>query len=411
MRKKLFVVGISGSGFMGVTMPTFREILGTCGAIVGSDRQVKLLKSQVDLGNVSILNWNDGTEDLLQKIAIVESNVLILSSGDPGYFGTVRLLQSRLPDFELSIYPVPSSVSIAFARARTSWEDALVISAHGRAYKEVLKELLKALEPDNSANKLAILCSPEHPPQFIAQLLIEAGSSFQRYIVCTKLESPEEVVFEGELEILSKCTFDPYSILLAIRESGADRPSVSNSHADKTLDPEFVHRRKMITKPEVREVIFAKLLPYISGGSKCLWDLGAGSGSVGISAARKVEGLRLFLIEKDPIQIRLIELNSTGLANLTIVQGKAQEVVQHLPHPDAIFIGGGGLDVLNSVKEHLEKPTFVIASYASISRATEAADQLGNLMQVSLPIGKRLKDKTWRLEADNPVFLSWGLLR
>ncbi|MCL4553029.1 MAG: cobalamin biosynthesis bifunctional protein CbiET, partial [Candidatus Marsarchaeota archaeon] len=81
-----------------------------------------------------------------------------------------------------------------------------------------------------------------------------------------------------------------------------------------------------------------------------------------------------------------------------------------LPDPNAVFVGGGGLEVLNTLKKRLTAPTFVLASFAAIDRAVTAANLLGRLMQVMLPVGKLLPNGSWRFEAENPVFLTWGWL-
>ncbi|MDA8080042.1 MAG: methyltransferase, partial [Actinomycetota bacterium] len=140
------------------------------------------------------------------------------------------------------------------------------------------------------------------------------------------------------------------------------------------------------------------------------WDLGAGSGSVGISAAQRVSSLRIFLVDQDPIQVRLAQLNSEKLSTAMVIAGRSEDVMWQLPDPNAVFVGGGGLEVLNTLKKRLTAPTFVLASFAAIDRAVTAANLLGRLMQVMLPVGKLLPNGSWRFEAENPVFLTWGWL-
>lgn len=411
MPEKLFVLGIDASGRTGIEGLALHEMIGSCVAMVGSSRQIELLASHIpDVDLPASLNWNLGVDALIEATTAAKGNILILASGDPGYFGIVRLLRVTLPGKELMIYPVPSSVSLAFAKVGVNWEDAVVISAHGRPYSSVLVELMRALEAGEQTTKLAVLCSPEHTPQFIAQVLLDAHARFDRYLVCSDLGSTTEFVFEGTLQAISQASFSANSVLVAVTTSPRTTPSVSNLVDRGFSDPEFVHRKNMITKREVREVIAAKLLPYLSSQQSCLWDLGAGSGSVGISIARQLPSIQLILVDNDPLAVRLLTLNSDSLSNASIIKGKSQEVMKDLPAPTAVFIGGGGIEVLAALKDHLNQQTFVAASYASMNRATEAADLLGNLIQINLPVGKRLKDGSWRLEGENPVFLSWGLL-
>lgn len=411
MPKKLFVLGIDGSGRIGVERPALDEIINSCVTIVGSSRQIELLASRIaDAPLPASLNWNLGVDKLIEALTDVKGNALVLASGDPGYFGIVRLLRATLPNTELVVHPVPSSVSLAFAKVGINWEDAVVISAHGRSYPSVLVELMKALEPHRQATKLAILCSPEHPPSFIAEILLDARAKFDRYLVFSDLGSSTEFVFEGTLRAISQTSFSPNSILVSVTTSPSSAPSVSNLIDYESSNSEFIHRKNMITKPEVREIIAAKLLPHLSVTSACLWDLGAGSGSVGITIARRLPSIQLIMVDDDPLAVRLLTLNSSSLSNASIIEGKSQEVMNDLPTPTAVFIGGGGIEVLAALKARLDRETFVAASYASINRATDAADILGNLMQINLPVGKRFRDGSWRLEGENPVFLSWGLL-
>ncbi len=409
MPRKIFVLGIDGSGRVGVGVDKLRELLSNSEVVFGSSRQVSLLKSDVSLEIPTVLSWSAGIDQLKENITERSGNVLALASGDPGYFGIVRLLKSTFPLFKLEIYPVPSAVSLAFAKAETNWEDAVVISAHGRSYQRVLSELLRTLQPGQHINKLAVLCSPEHTPEFIAQLLTDAGAKFERYLVCSNLGSEAEAVVEAPLSVISASQFEPLSILLALRSEPTSEASVSNLRpSDK--DNEFFHQGSMITKPEVRDVIFSKLAPYLSSERACLWDLGAGSGSVGITVIRRIPSIRLFLVERDPIQIRLIGLNSSRYPEITVVSGRSEDAIWDLPDPDAVFVGGGGIPVLKALGERLAKPTFVLASFAAINRVSQAADLLGNMMEILLPVGIRLPDGSWRLEGENPVFISWGLL-
>lgn len=403
----IFIIGIDASGHFGIAKDKVEAMLAESSAVVGSSRQIALLEAKVGSALPRRLNWTLGMDRLTEEMSKEQGNLLVLSSGDPGYFGIVRLLKSAFPDLQLLIHPVPSSVSLAFARAGTNWEDAVVISAHGRSYQSVLTELVRSLQPKNSIDKLAVLCSSEHTPQFMAQLLLDARAPFDRYLVCTDLGASNESVTEGSLEELRVQIFEPNSILLGLRNTIGKAPSISNVSRSEN-GSEFLHRGTMITKPEVREVILSKMLPYISSKSSCMWDLGAGSGSVGISAAQRTSSLRLFLVDQDPIQIRLAKLNSEKLPTTTVIAGRSEDVMWQLPDPNAVFVGGGGTEVLNTLKERLKAPAFVLASFAAIDRAVDGANLLGSLMQIMLPVGKRLPNGSWRLESENPVFISWG---
>lgn len=409
MPRKIHVLGIDGAGRLGVEREALNDLLTRCEGVVGSSRQVALLASQAQ-GAIpaAILNWTAGIDQLVLDIEHVDGDCMVLASGDPGYFGVVRLLRSRLPDFDLEIHPVPSSISLAFARAGTNWEDATVISAHGRSYPDVLREILRALDISEPINKLAVLCSPKHAPQFIAQILRDARAPFDRYLVCSGLGSKNESVIEAPLDTICEESFDHHSVLLALKDKTNAEASISNLPGTGRQS-DFAHRKGLITKPEIRELILSKLVPHLTEDG-CLWDLGAGSGSVGISALQRRPTLSVYLVDSDPIQNRICEINSAKMPNATVVRSRIEDAIFDLPDPDAVFLGGGGMPAIESLAMRFSRPTFLVASFASINRAADAADKVGNLMQVLLPVGKRLPDGTWRLESENPVFIVWGLL-
>ena len=107
----------------------------------------------------------------------------------------------------------------------------------------------------------------------------------------------------------------------------------------------FAHRDGMITKAEVRAVVLGKLALPPAG---VLWDVGAGSGSVGIEAARLCPGLRVFAIERSPERrgADAATTRATHGVTVEVVEGTAPGCLSVLPDPDRVFVGGGGLDVL-----------------------------------------------------------------
>jgi precorrin-6Y C5,15-methyltransferase (decarboxylating) len=171
-------------------------------------------------------------------------------------------------------------------------------------------------------------------------------------------------------------------------------------------DDRFVHRGGMVTKSEVRAVALGKLgLP----GQGVLWDIGAGSGSVAIECARLAPGLRVFAVEErsDDAARLTANIRAHGV-NVTVVESRAPAALAGLPDPDRVFVGGGGVDVLDAAMTRLRPGGRVVASYAALDRAADAAERLGNVVQIGVQRGCRLPDGGWRLAAANPVFIAWG---
>jgi precorrin-6Y C5,15-methyltransferase (decarboxylating) len=168
----------------------------------------------------------------------------------------------------------------------------------------------------------------------------------------------------------------------------------------------FAHRDGMITKDEARAVVLAKLALPPSG---VLWDIGAGSGSVGIECALVQPGLTVLAVEAAAEDAARVNENAQRhRVGVHVVTGSAPEVLAGLPAPDRVFVGGGGLPVLRVALERLAPGGRIVATYAALDRAAVAADLLGNLVQVGVDTGRRLPDGSWRLEAHNPVFVAWG---
>lgn len=409
MPEKIDLIGIDGGGRLALDETQFQKIVDNSDIILGSKRQLDLVKSRISANQSKLVEWGSNKVSFLNSIRSQNKSVAILASGDPGYFGIARLIYDNFPSADIRIHPLPSSISLAFARIGINWEDCLVLSAHGRPYSNVLMELVDAIDLGDKITKLAVLCSPDHPPKFISQILLEAGSTFDRYFVASSLGHKDESVQELQLKTISSSEFESLSIFIALRNNASRTISISNKSNLEDETTEFLHRRGMYTKDEVREVILSKLLPHLTAKNSCLWDMGAGSGSLGITAGRRKTDLKVVLVDKDPISMRISRLNSQDLKDIEFVCAEiGKDPISNLPIPDAVFIGGGGIRALHAVNDCTPAGTFVVASYASVNRAIESADILGNLMQVSLPKGQKIKDGTWRLAGENPVFLTWG---
>jgi precorrin-6Y C5,15-methyltransferase (decarboxylating) CbiT subunit len=161
----------------------------------------------------------------------------------------------------------------------------------------------------------------------------------------------------------------------------------------------------MVTKAEVRAVALGKLALPAAG---VLWDVGAGSGSVAIECSRLAPGLRVFAVERRADDVERIRRNAGG-TGVVVVAGEAPGVLAGLPDPDRVFVGGGGLDVLESVVDRLRPGGLVVATYAALDRAAAAATRLGQMVQVSVSRGMPLGGTgALRLAAENPVFVCWG---
>ncbi len=327
-------------------------------------------------------------------------SVCVLCSGDPGFFGLARLASLHISPSLLRIHPAPSSVSLAFARAGTNWDDAEVVSAHGRPGGAA--EAARAIE---RSTKVAVLCGPDSPPQLLGRLALEYGARDRRIWVGSGLGSQAESVWTGNLEALAAGRFDPASVVVSIvDETRQTIPGPATLRWGRP-ESEFEHIRGMVTKAEVRAIAISKLDLPVSG---VMWDVGAGSGSVSVECASLSAGLGVHAIERDPDQLKVLRSN-TANTRVRVCEGEAPGVFESLEDPDRVFVGGGGIGVLDAALARLRPAGLIVAVYATPERALAAAERLGAMVQVSInravPFGH---DAALRLQAENPVFVCWG---
>jgi precorrin-6Y C5,15-methyltransferase (decarboxylating) len=325
-------------------------------------------------------------------------SVCVVVSGDPGFFGLARLASARLGSDLVSVHPAPSSISLAFAAFAERWDDCVVASAHGRDPSHACEAVLR--HP-----KVAVLTSPDTPPEALGQRLLELAAPPRRVRVASCLGEASESLWEGEVEGLADGSFDPLSVAIFEAPRAADHGAVASWGRP---DDEYEHRGGMITKAEVRAVALGKLGVPETG---VLWDVGSGCGSVAAECSRLAPGLAVYAVERDGEQLAMMRHNLAGTA-ASIVEGAAPEVLVALPDPDRAFVGGGGLEVLDAVLSRIRPGGVVVATYAAMERAVTAAGRLGALVQVSVSRGVEVgAGGALRLEAENPVFVCWGSRR
>jgi precorrin-6Y C5,15-methyltransferase (decarboxylating) len=376
--------------------PAAAKALAEANTVIGAPRH---------LGSVPIPAAAERKElkhlrETLNDIDQATGPVVVLASGDPGFFGIVRALRAR--GLAPAVIPAVSSVALAFARLGLDWDDALVLSAHGR-------DPGKALAAALAHPKAAILTAPGTAAD-LGKHLIGAGKTVY---IAECLGTPEEKV-----TALSAATdlarFADPNILIALDDQSSGEPRWLAGHQgapDGWALPEdaFVHRDSMITKAEVRALVLARLGP---GPGRVIWDIGAGSGSVAIECARF--GAQVIAVESDKAQCDRIRQNAARHGVRVQVQpGRAPRALEGLPPADAVFAGGGDHAVLEAAIRQAN-PDRMVVTLAAVSRLAGTAALLtthgyqagGVQLQASrlapLPAGQH------RLAAQNPVFVVWG---
>jgi precorrin-6Y C5,15-methyltransferase (decarboxylating) len=386
--ERIAVVGISGGEPFGKEA---RAAIDAAAVVAGAPRHLRTL---APLG-ARTLPIDGPLTDVIDRIERERGGVCVLASGDPGFFGIVRVLAERMGPGRLDVHPAPSSVSLAFARLGIPWDDAAVISAHGRALGDAARRASRHA-------KVAVLTGPDTPPEALGRELLALGASHRRAAVCSRLGEPEERVDVVTLDELAAGAFHPLAVVvLLLADDVAPAPTVEWGRPEGG----FATRDGLVTKAEVRAVALGKLrLP----GSGVMWDVGAGSGSVAIEIVALAPALRVFAVEQHAADAARIADNARtyGVA-IDVVHGTAPDALDALPDPDRVFVGGGGAPVLDAALARLRPGGRVVATFAALDRAAAAYERLGNLAEISVARGKPLAGGV-RLDAENPVFVVWG---
>ncbi|WP_433335221.1 precorrin-6y C5,15-methyltransferase (decarboxylating) subunit CbiE [Spirillospora sp. CA-294931] len=339
----------------------------------------------------------------LDEIDACPGEVVVLASGDPGFFGIVRALRER--GHRPEVLPALSSVAHAFARAGLPWDDALVVSAHGR-------ELRRAVNACRAHPKVAVLTAPGAGPAELARELFPQTP--RSFVVCEDLGGPgERIVHVRPAEATTRPWRDPNVVLvLDDRRQAEERRWIAGASPGPAgwALPEvaFDHPRSLVTKAEVRAFALAKLGPRLGD---LVWDIGAGSGSVAIECARF--GAAVVAVERDEASCDRIRANVRAhRVKVAVSRGEAPSVLDHLPTPDAVFVGGGGPEVVQACAARALR--VVVVALAAIERVRPTLDALraegleAQAVQLQASRLTELPGNVHRLAAQNPVFVLWG---
>jgi precorrin-6Y C5,15-methyltransferase (decarboxylating) len=404
----IVVIGVPPEG-IGALPPGALSIIRSAATLAAGRRHLAALEGSL-APDAQVIPITADLQTALGHIgeARARGSVVVVASGDPGFFGIGRLLADRFGSDALEVHPAASSIAAAFGRVGIPWDDAVIASAHGRPLPRALDRVL-------DARKAAVLTSPENPPEKIGAYLKANGGHYDHVVVISNLGHPDEAIERGDsLEWLAQGSFPRLSVVLLVADRFTrptavttwpptldDRPREFGRHED-----DFEHGKGLITRGEARAVVLGRLA--LSPGV-VLWDVGAGSGSIGIEASLLVPSIDVFAIERNEIGAARIAANARRHGvRIRIAKGEAPAVLDELPDPDRVVVGGGGLPVLEEVLKRLKPGGRAVATFASLERAVTAADWLGNLVQVSVSRGVRLPDGAFRLSSLDPVFICWG---
>ena len=321
----LTVVGIGEDGFKGLGKNARRALLGAS-RIFGGQRQLNLLPACIR-GERQL--W-PSPFSLDPVLALRGEPVCVLASGDPMFFGVGASLARQVPDAEMLILPAPSSCSLAAARMGWPLQEVVTLSVVARPLAALSAQLFSGV-------RLLVLSNDGQSPAAVAALLRERGFGPSRLSVLEHLGGANERRIDGVANDWNDPAVADLNLITIECIAAPDTPRLSRLAG--LPDSAFQHDGQL-TKRDVRAITLARLAPV---PGELLWDVGAGSGSIGIEWMRAHPSCRTLAIEADEGRQLLIEHNrdALGVPGLQLIRGSAPQALAGLELPDAIFIGGG----------------------------------------------------------------------
>ncbi len=362
----IHVVGVGLNGKAGLTEDV-KTIVEQATVLVGSERQLSYFPNttakQILLGNFK------ETIAQIQSYFQAQEQIVILTSGDPLFFGLGRLLLEHFPPHQLVFYPHLSSLQLAFNRVKIPWQDATLISAHGRNTEALIKALQRGDE------KIGILTDYQNSPSAIAQLMTALDLPYRyQFWVCENLEGEEENCQCFDVETVKNRQFSFLNVVILLREASPipDVETLPQLGLSDEVFLSFPDRPGLMTKREIRALILAELALQ---PKQIIWDIGAGTGAVAIEIARLFPTSQIYAIEQTAMGVSLIQQNCQRLnvTNVAAIQGKVPTTVPNSAPPQRIFIGGTGgnlTEILDECQKQLAtggKLVFALATLENLA--------------------------------------------
>lgn len=365
--KWLTIIGIGEDGVAGLGDEA-KRVITEAEFVFGGKRHLALV---APLAKGETRPWptpfDAGMTDVL---ALAGRSVCVLASGDPFFHGVGVTLARKLAMEDMHVIPAPSAISLAASRLGWALPDIETVSLHGRPL-DLVRPLL------HQGNRILALTSDGEAPAAIAGLLSEFGFGASWLTVLEALGGPNEKRRSARASAFDIENINPLNVLAIEVNSTSDARILPLTSG--LADHLFEHDGQ-ITRREIRAITLSALAPR---RGELLWDIGAGSGSVGIEWMLAHPSLRAVAIEAEPVRAARIHRNAAacGVPGLVVVEGSAPKALARLDTPDAIFIGGGGSDagvleaaikalrtggrlVANAVT--LEMETLLLARHASL---------------------------------------------
>lgn len=319
---KVYLIGVGMGNIDTLTVGALNAIRAS-DLLIGAPRLVEPHRA----GAREVLELIKSSEivDAINASQATQASVLL--SGDVGFYSGATGLHGKLENHEVQVIPGISSLSYFCAKIRTPWQDAVLVSAHGREHD--------AVGAIQSNAKVFCITGGKTKVEDICRSLVERGLGDVRVSAGERLSYEDERIVRGTAAELAEQSFKDLTVMMAENS----RPVARAYEAPSLADGEFLRGKAPMTKEEVRMLAVSKLR---IAENHTVWDVGAGTGSVSVEMALCARRGTVFAIEKNPDAIELLYRNrdERGVANLRVVEGEAPAALDDLPAPDRVFVGG-----------------------------------------------------------------------
>lgn len=360
--EKIHIIGIGDDGADGITSRA-KTLIDEAQLLIGPPFILKLFDGQ----SSECWDAGDDIEALANRLNSAEhQKVVILTPGDPLFYGTARYLCDRLGKDRFEVLPHVSTMQLAFARVKETWNEAYLTNLATHSLTHVINKI-------RNAERVGVFTASHATPADLANALLDAGIDYFTAYVCENLGAPDERVTSGELSEFTEVKFGELNVMILVRKPDVpDRPrQMEGRRIFGNPDDLFLQskpKRGLLTNSETRVIALAEL---DLGPASIVWDIGAGSGSVALEAAQLAPEGHVFAVEMDTDDFELIRQNADRfrLHNVTPVLGRAPEAWEDLPIPDAIFVGGTGRQAATIVEQaigRLKSGGRIVVDMASI---------------------------------------------
>ena len=371
----LSIIGLGEDGLDGLSAAA-RNKLSQAELIAGGRRHLALVAA---LGKPT-LEWETPFAASIPKLlAHRGKRVVALCSGDPFWYGAGSVFADAVPSEETIAIPAPSTFAWAAARLRWRLEETITLGLHARP-TQLLRPHLR------TGARLIVLARDGAAPAQIATYLDGIGFGPSRLTIFEALGGPRERVC-----VANAASFEVHDIQSPVAvaiEAIAKPGAIILPHVAGLPDELFRHDGQL-TKREIRAVTLSTLAPR---GGELLWDIGAGSGAIGIEWLLAHPANNAIGIEarQDRLITARANAQSLGVPHFDLRLGTAPEALKDLPTPDAVFVGGSASrdGVLDTIWQALPRGGRLVVN--SVTLETEAiliawhARHSGSLLRLSI---------------------------